>query len=350
MERFGKTTLAIRDLDPAVAMHHLTTALRPGPFGHTTEECTALRDRIEDLVKTGHLQRFVHVPNKERQAYQPNSKAQNQERQDRRPPAHWHRERIKSHERHDDRRDRNPPRRGINTIAGGFVGGGGTSSARKRHLRAIQSVNAVTTTHLVHIPPITFTNKDFKGIDPVQDDPMVISVEVDNYLVRKTLVDQGSSVNVLYWKTFKQLEIHQQELTSYHKPLVGFSGERVDIRGTIDLYTCFGTKREGRQIKIRYVVVHANTSYNILLERPFLNKQLAIVSTPHLAMKFPYEAGTIITLHADQKMARKCYIASLKVQSLPKYSHNVNVIGTSHKGRVNQDLELDPRSESDDRV
>ncbi|XP_020201848.1 uncharacterized protein LOC109787708 [Cajanus cajan] len=32
MERFGKMTLSIRNLDPAVAMHHLTTALRPGPF------------------------------------------------------------------------------------------------------------------------------------------------------------------------------------------------------------------------------------------------------------------------------------------------------------------------------
>nr|KYP33750.1 Transposon Ty3-I Gag-Pol polyprotein [Cajanus cajan] len=29
MERFGKMTLSIRNLDPAVAMHHLTTALRP---------------------------------------------------------------------------------------------------------------------------------------------------------------------------------------------------------------------------------------------------------------------------------------------------------------------------------
>nr|KYP42915.1 hypothetical protein KK1_035664 [Cajanus cajan] len=28
MERFGKMTLSIRNLDPAVAMHHLTTALR----------------------------------------------------------------------------------------------------------------------------------------------------------------------------------------------------------------------------------------------------------------------------------------------------------------------------------
>nr|KYP55220.1 hypothetical protein KK1_001427 [Cajanus cajan] len=32
MSRFNKAALEIRDLNPAVALHHLTTALKPGPF------------------------------------------------------------------------------------------------------------------------------------------------------------------------------------------------------------------------------------------------------------------------------------------------------------------------------
>jgi len=32
MERFGKLTLRIKNLDRNVALHHLITALRPGPF------------------------------------------------------------------------------------------------------------------------------------------------------------------------------------------------------------------------------------------------------------------------------------------------------------------------------
>nr|KYP57313.1 hypothetical protein KK1_003572 [Cajanus cajan] len=32
MDRFNKATLEIRDLNPAVALHHLTTALKPGSF------------------------------------------------------------------------------------------------------------------------------------------------------------------------------------------------------------------------------------------------------------------------------------------------------------------------------
>jgi len=57
------------------------------------------------------------------------------------------------------------------------------------------------------MPPITFTDADFKGFDPLQDNLMVITVEIENFAVMKTLVDQGSSVDILYWRTFKKLKI-----------------------------------------------------------------------------------------------------------------------------------------------
>jgi len=46
--------------------------------------------------------------------------------------------------------------------------------------------------------PITFTNIDFQGVDPDQDDPMVITVEVENFVVKKILIDQRNSVDILY--------------------------------------------------------------------------------------------------------------------------------------------------------
>ena len=60
--------------------------------------------------------------------------------------------------------------------------------------------------------PITFTGEDFKGVDPSQDDLMVISIDIDKFTIMKTLVDQGSSINILYWKTFKQIRIVEQEI------------------------------------------------------------------------------------------------------------------------------------------
>jgi len=39
------------------------------------------------------------------------------------------------------------------------------------------------------MPPITFTDDNFKGVDYRHDDPMVISVYIDRFTIRKTLVD-----------------------------------------------------------------------------------------------------------------------------------------------------------------
>ena len=43
---------------------------------------------------------------------------------------------------------------------------------------------------------------------------------------------------------------------------------------------------------------------------------MAIVSTPHLTMKFPSPTKDIVTVHVNQKEARECYVASLRVEPL----------------------------------
>ncbi|XP_020208608.1 uncharacterized protein LOC109793553 [Cajanus cajan] len=198
--------------------------------------------------------------------------------------------------------------------------------------------------------PITFFDRDFHGDNPVQDDPMVISVEMHNYIVKKTLVDQRSSADILYWNTFMQLGIPEESLEPYHEPLVGFSGERVMTRGCIDLYTRFGfDQKSSREIKICYIVVHANTSYNILLGRPSINTLRAIVSTPDLCMKFPSRDGQVITVHADQKTTRECYLSSLKVRPIadpPLTAKGVNVI----RQEMMEGLDLDPRLGEEERI
>ncbi|XP_020207204.1 uncharacterized protein LOC109792222 [Cajanus cajan] len=230
--------------------------------GHSTEECATLKDKIEDLIKQGQLQRFVDRPRSPRYDDRRHRRDQpDQERSNKRP----YRERSRSRGRKEDE-PIPQPRRVINTITGGFAGGSSTSSAQKRHLRAVRAVHAVERTQR-RMLAITFTEADFKGIDPDQDHPMVISVEIHNCIVRKTLVNQGSSADILYWNTFKQLGILEAELIPYNEPLVGFSGERVQTKGYIKLSTRFNFDGvEARDIPVKYVAVHANTSYNILLK------------------------------------------------------------------------------------
>lgn len=45
-----------------------------------------------------------------------------------------------------------------------------------------------------------------------------------------------------------------------------------------------------------------------------MNALSSIVSTPHLAMKFPNLKGDIITIRSNQMEARECYARSLLVK------------------------------------
>lgn len=109
---------------------------------------------------------------------------------------------------------------------------------------------------------------------------MVITTKIAHHGVSKVLVDSGSSVNILYWNTFQCMDLSEDFIVPYNEQIVGFAGERVDTCGYIDLRTQLGAGREGDERKVRYLLVHANTSYNVLLDRPCLNAFEAIVSTP----------------------------------------------------------------------
>ncbi|XP_017441044.1 uncharacterized protein LOC108346478 [Vigna angularis] len=274
-------------------------------LGHDIEDCGTLRDMLEELVREGHLKRYVQEE-KSREAPRNNYPRQNNQHS------------SANGKRWEDRRGgRTGVERSfkghINTISGGFAGGVATSSARKRHLRSLRSVNQADVRQR-SMPRITFSNKDFHAPDPNQDDPMVIMAVISQYTVAKVLIDQGSSANILYWKTFQQMNLSKDIIASFNEQILGFAGERVDTMGYVNLRTSLGTERGAKELKVRFLLVEANTSYNVLLGRPCLNAFGAIVSTPHLTLKDPSNEGRICMVRADQRMARECYVAGLKME------------------------------------
>ncbi|XP_014496663.1 uncharacterized protein LOC106758235 [Vigna radiata var. radiata] len=319
--------------------------------GHDTEDCLTLRDKIEELIRMGQLQQYVRREDvrwtkgsSRREHVRPRSPPRERKRDGE------HGYGRTSERRRTDRRSRSrsrgdeqrrPLRGVINTISGGFAGGGHTSSTRKRSIRALRSIHAVDVPRRT-MPPITFTDEDFHAPDPDQDDPMVINVEIARYGISRVLVDQGSSVNILYWKTFLQMDISEDLIVPYNEQIVGFAGKRVDTRGYVDLQTRLGTGRESEEMKIRYLLVEVNTAYNVLLGRPCLNAFGAIVSMPHLTMKYPNHRGTICTIRANQKTAWECYAAGLRIYP----QENRRKMSRSEVAMA----DLDPRTNIEDRL
>jgi len=88
----------------------------------------------------------------------------------------------------------------------------------------------------------------------------------------------------------------------------------VEVRGYLELRTTFRDGMMSRTESIRYLVVNANSAYNILLGRPTLNRLRAVASTRHMKMKLPDLSGKVIVINSNQEEARKCYENSLKTK------------------------------------
>jgi len=143
---------------------------------------------------------------------------------------------------------------------------------------------------------------------------MVISIVTAGRKVHRVLIDQGSSADVMFWSTFNKLQLSPDLLRPYTGCLYGFADNPVEVRGYLELRTTFTDGAASRTESIRYLVVNANSAYNILLGRPALNRLRVVSSTRHMKVKLPDLSGKVIIIKLDQEEARKCYENSLKTK------------------------------------
>ncbi|XP_072076794.1 uncharacterized protein [Arachis hypogaea] len=196
-------------------------------------------------------------------------------------------------------------------INGGFAGGGISNSSRKRHLKEIYHVGEGNRSP--DLPTISFTKEDTTGIIPGHDDPVVITIVLANANLHRTLVDQGSSADILFKPVFDKLRLQEKELGAYPNSLFGLEEAPIQPLEYIPLHTTFGKGTRSRTLSIDYIVVDVNPAYNALIGRTTLNQLAAVVSTLHLCMKFPTPEG-IATIKGDQKLTQRCYNESLNLK------------------------------------
>ncbi|XP_024636363.2 uncharacterized protein [Medicago truncatula] len=132
--------------------------------GHDTDECVHLKREIEKLIQSGKLRGYA----KER--------GSNEKQQD---------------------KPNTEPKHTLHTISGGFVGGRESSNSREKYARQVMLLGDNFTSSSERSPDITFSAKDFEQVIPHDDDPLVISVQLLNWEIKRVLVDTGSSANVL---------------------------------------------------------------------------------------------------------------------------------------------------------
>nr|KYP36129.1 hypothetical protein KK1_042781 [Cajanus cajan] len=73
---------------------------------------------------------------------------------------------------------------------------------------------------------------------------------VMGYNVKRVLVDQGSSADILFWEAFAGMKIPNDRLLPYTGTLVGFAGDQVMARGNVKIGTSLTPEDEERLVRV----------------------------------------------------------------------------------------------------
>ncbi|XP_024310615.1 uncharacterized protein LOC104584890 isoform X2 [Brachypodium distachyon] len=139
-------------------------------------------------------------------------------------------------------------------------------------------------------------------------DPTLIGPDI-NVKFTRVLIDNGSSINILYWDAMLKFGITDNMLepsrTTFHGIVPGVSCAPV---GKIRVDVLFGTRENCRTKNFLFEVVDLNSPYHALLGRPALAKFMATTHIGYLKMKMPGPNGTR-TITGNLKRSIECAAA-----------------------------------------
>ncbi|XP_026436653.1 uncharacterized protein LOC113334667 [Papaver somniferum] len=151
--------------------------------------------------------------------------------------------------------------------------------------------------------PISFTAEEVPGGGEPHDNPLVVKLEInpkekddeeeeeeenaDIWAINRILIGPGSSVDILFYHTYKTMGGRDEELIPSTYKIYSFNGTTNKPKGEITMRIPL----KSISAEIVLYVVDVESPYNALIGRPWLNGILGVASTFHQCIKFPLPQG-----------------------------------------------------------
>ena len=117
----------------------------------------------------------------------------------------------------------------------------------------------------VEIPLVMgFSDEDKIGTIQPHDNALMITLRIGGYDVKRVMVDQGSTAEIMYPDLYKGLNLKPEDLTPYNSPLVSFEGKIIIPKGQIRLPMQTGSE----VVKVDFIIVDAYSPCTAIVARP----------------------------------------------------------------------------------
>src|SRR6266487_3749988 len=348
-------------------------------YGHVTDDCVHLKDAIEILIQKGYARQYVdgqpraannNAPRQNQLAVDPASPEQHVEDENRviggvalaisRPedflPLQTDEEKgaLDYLAAHLDGSWENFP--GALVISGGGFNPI-TIGSIKRKFDELEKASPVEEIKITEVKessvPLAFYREEVPGGSPNFQIPLLVRAKMANFDVRRILVDQGSSCDIMYSGLFKVLQLTEENLVPYvgsdHQ---GFNGSTTKPWGYVDLIVTFGENKAMKSVKVKFLVVDCPSLYNCIIGRPTLAELFAVSSTIHLKLKYYTKDGRVATINGDIEAVRRCFEAASKNLNsvvMPKKKKEETMLPGVNSISIEDEVELDARTSKKER-
>ncbi|XP_026383283.1 uncharacterized protein LOC113278741 [Papaver somniferum] len=249
--------------------------------GHYTNNCREVKDIVQHLIRDSYLRQFVRHP------------AQTTTASD----APVHQVRI----------DRST--QFVNTISylatqAYNLNPGIMSRIHKRdhNGKEIFSVAKALPMEPWMMQPIFFSAQDVPMKGQAHSDPLVITLLIEEWGLRRILVDSGSSVKVIFYDTFKRMEFSDDILVRSTYRIYGFNGTVTIQNDEVTLRVSYG----GGYLDTLtiFCVVDVSSPYEAIIGRPWIAGIKGVASAYHQRLRFPTYKG-IAEVVGDSQASRQ---------------------------------------------